>query len=186
MSHIRITAGWLTVALGLVWVSTLFGQEGSKPRSAPADEPPASAGEEATPADGKVPKVPSPEDVIKAFQRDRPSEQPLKPLGSDSRPETDPNLLLLREGESVHRLAGRLTRDGVWWSIVFESDSIEAPRPPMRLLPNQQLERMIRESEASAEDVVFVVSGEVTLFQSANYLLLRQTMRRRNVDNLSK
>ena len=75
---------------------------------------------------------------------------------------------------------GRLGRGGSWWTCVLESDSPERPQPPMRLLPNQKLENRTRAQEASTESIVFEVSGELTLFASQNYLLVRKSLRRRS------
>ena len=61
----------------------------------------------------------------------------------------------------------------------------EHPDPPMRLLPNQMLERMVRESQGATITVEFIVSGEVTDFMGRNYLMLRKLLRRRNLGNLS-
>lgn len=135
---------------------------------------------------------PSPEAVMKAFQDQRPTNSPVR--SKNTRTRTPPDgasagsgaLGLLREGQYINGVAGRLERDGAWWTLVFESDSPETPRPPMRLLPNQKLENMTRAQEASTEDIVFEVSGELTLFASRNYLLVRKSLRRRSVANLRK
>lgn len=90
------------------------------------------------------------------------------------------------DGTPLISRPGRLVRDGRWWTFVFESDRREYPEPPMRLLPNQHLESMLRASGRGVNGVVFVVSGEVTLFVGENYLLARAVMRRMDMGNLRK
>lgn len=135
---------------------------------------------------------PSAADIIKAFERDRPVNTPVRPRrwqegapggerGTGTRTQG-----LLREGEYIHNAVGRLIRDGSWWAFRFESNGSEAPRPPIRVLPNQQLERLQMEVRASAESPVFIVSGELTLFESSNYVLLRKVLKRRVSHNLQK
>ena len=99
---------------------------------------------------------------------------------------TAPSAGLLREGQYINAVAGRLECEGPWWTFGFESDSPETPQPPMRLLPNQKLENMTRAQQASTESIVFEVSGELTLFTSQNYLLVRKSLRRRSAENLRK
>jgi hypothetical protein len=81
---------------------------------------------------------------------------------------------------------GRLGQQGNWWIFIFEADNDSYPEPPMKLLPNQTLERMVRESRGGLDPVVFIVSGEVTDFKSENYLLPRKVLRKRDLGNLSK
>jgi hypothetical protein len=69
---------------------------------------------------------------------------------------------------------------------VFESDHPEYPEPPMKLLPNQSVELMLRASARGGGGLVFVVSGEVTLFEGENYLLPRVAMRRIDTGNTRK
>lgn len=167
------------------------GSEKPKPAGSSTDEK-ASKDQPPDPGAVRTPAQPSPEDIIKAFQRDRPINKPIRPRTPRTATEGSLNqasrevALLYREGEYLNDVVGRLARDGLWWTLVFESDAPLAPRPPMRLLPNQQLERMVRESEASPESIVYVVSGEVTVFGSDNFLLLRKTLRRRSMGNLEK
>jgi len=157
-----------------------------------APQPPVPDREKSPPpvADDERPRLPSqptPEEIIKAFQQDRPVAAPIRSVGSEAATKSAERVAsLVREGEFVNDLSGRLAHDGNWWTLVFESDSADAPRPPIRLLPNQLLERMMRETEAASSSVTYIVSGEVTLFESENYLLLRKVLRTRNVSALSK
>ncbi len=131
----------------------------------------------------------SAKEIIEAFEKDRPVNRPVRARGHQGeavRGSTQQSKSLMRDGEYVNNVRGRLMRDGAWWSFVFESDTPESPHPPLRLLPNQQLARIVVESEASAEQPVFVLSGEVTLFESRNYLLIRKALRSRTTQNLEK
>ncbi len=142
-----------------------------------------------------APKV-SADDVLEQFERDRPKARPLLP---GTRPGTevvrepvandDPRRSPARlpEGYFLVDRAGRLTRDGDWFVFNFTGDNNpgSTPDPPMRMLPNRMLERMIRESKGSTVSVEFIVSGEVTDFMGENHLLLRKLLRKRRVGNLS-
>lgn len=142
-----------------------------------------------------APKV-SADDVLRQFERDRPKARPLLP---GSRPGTnvvrdtivddDPRRTPARlpEGYFLVDRAGRVTKEGPWFVFNFTGDNNPGatPDPPMRLLPNRMLERMIRESKGSTSSVEFIVSGEVTDFMGENHLLLRKLLRKRSVGNLS-
>jgi hypothetical protein len=142
-----------------------------------------------------APKV-SADDVLKQFEQDRPKARPLLPgsrpgtevvrdsIGDDDARRTPARL---PEGYFLVDRAGRLTREGPWFVFNFIGDNNPAstPDPPMRLLPNRMLERMIRESKGSTSSVEFIVSGEVTDFMGENHLLLRKLLRKRGVGNLT-
>ncbi len=203
--------------LVLVWPLMLAAQESpATPKSKPS-EPPAEASEggdsTAKPfsgdpqgsaptrpplpsrdREGATTKQPTPDDIIRAFEQDRPVNTPVRPRGERENVDhsrrgsglrTKP---LLREGEYIHDLVGRLARDGAWWVLEPEFTDPDLPQPPMRLLPNQQLERLIIETKEMglAQRPLFVISGEVTLFESHNFLLVRKTLRRRAPQNLEK
>jgi hypothetical protein len=162
------------------------------PASQPADEAasqPEAAGEDAS---VRTPAKVSAEEVLKAFQKERPTQVPITPSGG-------PEELAPLEGAApagagrrlpdgfflVDRV-GRAVKEGGWYVFVFEGYNESHPEPPMRLLPNQLLERMVTESGGATNSTVFIVSGEVTEFQNENYLLLRKLLRRRSLGNLEK
>jgi hypothetical protein len=193
------TYGWRRVVFATVvaaaFVAGAPGQESGKDSTksdAPTKPKEKTAGTAADPHDARTPKQPTAEDVIKAFERDRPVNKPVRPRGGGWSPSGsspghgDHHAAMLRDGAYVKDWAGRISADGPWWVATFESDTPDSPRPPMRVLPNQQLERMVREQEASPDSIVFVMSGEATLFQSGNYLLVRQALRRVRMGNLDK
>lgn len=93
---------------------------------------------------------------------------------------------LVADGTPVVRRPGRLIRDGTWWTFVFESDHPERPEPPLKLLPSQGVQQMVQASKRDNSGLVFLVSGEMTLFEDENYLLPRAVIRRINMGNLTK
>ena len=80
---------------------------------------------------------------------------------------------LRREGEFVINRRGRLSRSpsGTRLLFVFEADSDAAPEPPMPILPCQILENMEDLSNQRNNQVVFILSGQVTLYRGVNFLL---------------
>ena len=93
---------------------------------------------------------------------------------------------LLPDGAPLSDRAGRLSREGDDWLFVFESDSPDNPQPPMKLLRNTMLERMVRQTQASQSPPSFVVSGEVTEYFGENFLLVRMALLRLGQTNISK
>ena len=172
--------------------------------SPPAAESPPAADEdvaqaqppEAEPEAVRTPRQPRPEDIIREFQKQRPQLVPVLPTGPDdetirrSEPEeataASRRPARLPDGAMLADRAGRIIREGQWWVFVFESDSSSYPEPPIKLLPNKALERMVRESRGGLDPVVFVITGEVTDFRAENYLLPRKVLRKRNLGNLKK
>jgi len=78
---------------------------------------------------------------------------------------------------------GRVVPGESWWTFVFEDRGRNPKDGPIRLLPNQLLETAITLSEGGSRAVVFVISGEVTLYNGSNYLLLRKVLVRRDLGN---
>jgi hypothetical protein len=139
------------------------------------------------------PAVPSAEEIQEAFEKARPRNVPLQPTrlpGTEVTEATDrtepPTGARFPDGYLLVDRAGRMVHDGEWWTFVFESDSPVYQEPPMKLLPNRMLERMIYETQGASGNIVFVVSGEVTDFQNENFLLLRKLLRRRDLGNIQK
>jgi hypothetical protein len=83
-----------------------------------------------------------------------------------------PSAPRLREGEAVE-LAGRMELSGD--RAIFHSD---AGHPPLRLLENLALERIARILGESSEERVWVVSGVITEYRGANYLLVTKAVQR--------
>ncbi len=84
---------------------------------------------------------------------------------------------LLPEGHYIADRRGRLvSTSGDCWLFVFESDGKAMADPPIKLLPNRWLEKMESDLSASHDDVIFLVSGEITCYHGQNYLLLRKVL----------
>ena len=82
----------------------------------------------------------------------------------------------------VRRLV-RLTRskEPGWYAITFVSDNTLL-EPPMRALPNLQLQRMARLAGGGrAIGATFYVTGDVEVYRGTDYILLRNVIRRRNM-----
>ena len=152
--------------------------------------------QEAEPEAVRIPRQPRPEDIIREFQKQRPQLVPVLPTGPedetvrrslpDETAAASRRPARLPDGAMLADRAGRIIREGQWWVFVFESDSSSYPEPPMKLLPNKALERMVRESRGGLDPVVFVITAEVTDFRAENYLLPRKVLRKRNLGNLKK
>jgi hypothetical protein len=166
-------------------------REEGKPESAAStvgqeDEPPAATSDLSS------------DELLESFQRERPQAMPVQP-----RPNAGEVVKRWEPGQSrasgaatprmpdgyyLRDRTGRAVRDGEWWVFHFISDNHpdRMPDPPMKLLPNQLLERLVRETQAGAVNYEFIVSGEVTDFLGENYLLLRKLMRKRDLGNLRR
>ncbi|MFQ5489494.1 MAG: hypothetical protein ACE5GE_02125 [Phycisphaerae bacterium] len=161
-----------------------------------AESPPATDSAPADQADTGVPtpRQPSPEDIIREFQKQRPQAVPVLPSGgadetiirSEPGGEGSARGVLLPDGARLVDRTGRIMQEGPWWVLSFEPDSTGQAEMPMKLLPNQSLERMVRESRGGVASVLFIVSGEVTEFRGENFLLPRKVLRKRNLGNLKK
>jgi len=132
----------------------------------------------------------SAEEVLARLQAQRPEQTGLtQDPGAEAEGGPNAGLLgrtLILDGAPLANCAGRVIRRGQWWSLTFESDRPQAPQPPLKLLPNQVVEMMVRTAERGASGLVFVVSGDVTLFEGENYLLARAATRRMDLGNLRR
>ena len=157
-------------------------------RAAGDADTPAQKGD-AAPSPPRVPPDATAEDVLATMQALQPKEAIL-PLGATAADEKGRSRSAgysgsyMSDGSPLMNRVGRLVRQGSWWTFVSDSDRPEQPEPPLRLLPNQGVERMVRESLHGGG--VFLVSGEVTSFDGENYLLTRVATRRVDTGNLRK
>jgi hypothetical protein len=78
---------------------------------------------------------------------------------------------------------GRVVPGDPWWSLAFEDRGTGHEEKPVRLLPNRLLENALGVSGTGAKTRVIRVSGEVTEYRGANYLLLRKVLARRDMGN---
>lgn len=97
-----------------------------------------------------------------------------------------PKPKLRREGDFVINRRARVARtvDGARSMLVYEADSAKAPDPPMILLPCQLLESMETIVRQRGDNVVFVVSGQVTIYRGANYLMPTMVKEAGDTENL--
>lgn len=126
------------------------------------------------PLDESVPKNATAEELLRALRRDGPTGEVVPPASATNGARRDAPSLLVPEGATAVDRTGSLRRDGRWW--VFVEAGPEA-QPPIRLLPNANLEVMVRTTEGTDLPVNFVVSGELTVFEDHNYLIVRLARR---------
>jgi hypothetical protein len=107
--------------------------------------------------------------------------------GGGQAPVEDENLL--REGTYLVSRPGRLIRGGGngLGSVLFafEADGDQAAEQPMMLMPSRMLELMEDIVAESGDKTVFVISGRVHTYRSANYLLPTLMRREINLGNLA-
>jgi hypothetical protein len=87
------------------------------------------------------------------------------------------------EGALLIDTIGRILPTDDGWTFTFEDRGDEPAHPPIRLLPSRLLENAIAISAGGTRGTVFVVSGEITLHDGTNYLLLRKLLVRRDLGN---
>ena len=130
------------------------------------------------------------DEVFEALSQERPRQEILPPKDPTpgDRPVGAPSAghPAIPDGFPLINRPGRIVRDGLLWTFVFESDHPDHPEPPMKLLPNLNVELMVTAAERDSGGLVFVVSGEVTAFGAENFLLARVAMRRIALGNLRK
>lgn len=113
------------------------------------------------------------EDVLRALQESRPPNEALMPSQLADRAAA-PGPMLLPEGTSIVEKLVRVERNAEGWRLVFESAN---EHPPLQLLPNATAELLIRTAAGASGETIFLVSGEVTVFQGSNHILLRSARR---------
>ncbi|MGI0149635.1 MAG: hypothetical protein ACREDF_08915, partial [Thermoplasmata archaeon] len=131
-----------------------------------------------------------PVNVLKVLSEKEParavlSAAPMNPVDAGPR-RGQRRQTLIPDGTPLVDRPGRVLRDGSWWTFVPESDRPDRVEPALRLLPNRSTETIAKAPNADAGDLVFILSGEITQFQSENYLLPRAAIRRMPSDNLRK
>lgn len=117
---------------------------------------------------------PTAEQLLSELRRTRPLNNVILPTGASRGSNSPVTLKLMPEGSSVVDRAGRLRLSGSWWTFVFEPAEGDAP---IKILPNAALEVLVRTAGGAASPPAFVVTGEVTVFEGENYLLVRLARR---------
>lgn len=132
---------------------------------------------------GAIPADASAEDVLSALLSQRP-DSGASARGGTSVHERPGGVTVggLIDGALVVRRPGRLLRDGTRWMFKFD-DSQAANVTTLEVLPNQSLEIMVSAGRGSGS-TAYLVSGETTQFEQANYLLIRGVTRLQDTGNL--
>jgi hypothetical protein len=108
-------------------------------------------------------------------------------VAGQDEPESSSGKKSLRWAEEsllIDRLGRILAGSDNQWSLAFEDRGRRVNQSPIRLLPNRLLETTIALSGGGRQGMVFLVSGEVTVYKGDNYLLLRKVLLRRDLGNL--
>ena len=114
------------------------------------------------------------EEILAALRQSRPaneiipSDGVLGHSGGDARPP------LLPEGFRVVNVVGHISQVGDWW-VLHGQEGL--PFPSIRLLFNRTLEQMVHATTGAGSQLLFAVSGEVSLCKGQNYLLPRVATR---------
>lgn len=115
--------------------------------------------------------LPTAEQLLRALRRQRVEETTIAPASAPGGVWPIAQKKLLPEGSSIVSRTGWVTRDKDDWR--FQFDPADEGDPSIRLLPNTDLEVMVRTSQAAPQPVMFLISGDVTAYEEENYLLVR-------------
>jgi hypothetical protein len=148
--------------------------------------PPGARGETATA------KAPSAEDVAAELLK-QPLSQPIVDIRQDPRPlPTSRSVapqgtpLPAGPGRIVANRFARVThpKGADWYVLVFEGDNT-LQEPPLRVLPNDWLDKLIIGSASNiapvAPGAIFQVSGQIYRYRGNSYILLHSVIRKREV-----
>ncbi len=160
----------------------------------PSDRGPVPAPPEATkapePPATQPTRPPTASEVIEQLMRDAPVRAPT-PTSAPANTATEPGTgtaesgeRVLPEGTIVPEFPARLVKLDLWWTLARESQGSRPAGPPYYVLPNRLLEVMVAASAGGSRSMVFLVSGELTEYRGANYLLVRKVLTRRELGNL--
>lgn len=147
------------------------------------------AQKEAAPPEPAVPSDASSDDVLSLLRSQKPEQEILSgvPASSEGGLGTgDATDRMMVQSVPLTQRPGRITGSGEQWLFSFESAADHPSDLPLRVLPNLQLERMISAIENSTMPLVFIVSGEITVFEGTSYLLVRASARRISSGELGK
>jgi len=93
---------------------------------------------------------------------------------------------LLPDGAAIISRPARVVKLGPRFDLAFESDHPDNPEPPLTMLPNLDMERMLQAIADHNYGQVFRVSGDVTQFEGRNYILVRSAPRQADTANFHK
>lgn len=143
----------------------------------------------ATSAPSTMPASASAEDILhKLLSRPvgRPVVPVIQPMQNPQGPSVAPALdqpLSHGPGRMVVDRLVRLTGpdENGWFMVAFEADNTQR-EPPLRVLPNTQLEQLEKLRKAHRTGNVFHISGEIVTYRGRQYILLFSVMRDRDLD----
>ncbi len=157
-------------------------------RAASRTTPLAAADQAAGPATPRIRSDAAAEDVLGKLRLQSPEATVLPPSAGDyavrAARDGEASGPILADGAPVVHRVGRLLRHEGGWTLVSDSQRADSREAPLRLLPNQALEAMVRQTQGGSAGLVFIVSGEATLCFGRNYLLARAATRRIDLGNL--
>ena len=115
-----------------------------------------------------------------------PADRPVTPQDTPSVVVPTGQPILPGPGKMIINRLVRLERPPVedgWARMIFESDNTLC-EPPLRIMPNMQLEKMELQPEGpeGVLGAVFHVSGEIYRYRGVNYVLLRSAHQKRDLD----
>lgn len=150
----------------------------------PATQPVATQPAATQPAGATRPTRPSAqEEIVQSLLREQERAALIPPQpAADQRPEAD-QTGLLPDGTILIERPGRFVLEDGRPKFVFISTGEEHKLRSMEVLANSLREAMERQAQAGATE--FIISGEVTRYRGANYLLLRKLLQRVSNRNLS-
>jgi hypothetical protein len=154
----------------------------------PADPAPASP-PAATSAPSTAPDAASAEDILHRLLSHpvgRPVVPVIQPMPNQQGPSVAPALdqpLPHGPGRMVVDRLVRLTGpdENGWFMVAFESDNTQR-EPPLRVLPNTQLEQLEELGKARRAGNVFHISGEIKTYRGRQYVLLFSVTRNPDMD----
>lgn len=120
---------------------------------------------------------PTAEQLLRELKQKRPSSDPILPASAREGNAWPRSRTLLPEGAVVVKRSGSLAWEDPWWILRFDPGE---SRSTTKLLPNTNLEIMVRTSASSTTPIRFIVSGETTVCQDENYLLVQVATRAAN------
>ncbi|MBI4718125.1 MAG: hypothetical protein HY763_10000 [Planctomycetes bacterium] len=113
------------------------------------------------------------EDIVRALQQKRPFNEVIPSAGALERRDRPAERRLMPEGSHQINRSGRIAFHDGWWTLATGVDG----EAPLRLLPNATLESMMRSNLGADSAIEFAVSGEYTVFENENYLVVRWAAR---------
>ncbi|MEW6252003.1 MAG: hypothetical protein AB1716_15285 [Planctomycetota bacterium] len=157
-----------------------------QPRQEPAQKQPATQS-----APGPTTRHAPQHEILRKLIQQRERRTPIAPVspeqtgsgGRQAERQTDSEgHPLLIDGAVLVERPGRLVYEGGRPVFILHLEGADGRTRKLELLKNQMLEAMEREAKAGFTE--FILSGEITRYDGANYLLIRKLLRRMDDDNV--